>query len=100
VTVTGMKRSWDQKFHIECVRWIRKSMKSTSYNQCNVLVEVAWAGVHGENVVGSCAAGPGQNPMFKHKKGPGSAYLVHPCDIVITGLWYVKPPNTPEWWSR
>lgn len=90
VTVIGMKRSWDQEFHIDCVSWIRKSMMSSYYNQCNVLVEVAWAGVHGEKVVGSCAAGPGQTPTFKHAKGPGSAYLVHPCDIVITGLWYVS----------
>ena len=39
-TVMGMQRVWDQEFHIDCVRWIRKSMTSSCYNQGNVLVEV------------------------------------------------------------
>ena len=104
VTVVGMRRSWDQQsqFHIKCAPWIRKCMTSSN-KLCNVLVEVAWAGVQGDTVIGSCATEPGQDPMFRQRKGPGSAYLIHPCDLVITGLWYVNKdlkgsdPNTAEW---
>lgn len=104
VTVRGMER-WDKEyFEPEKLRWIEKS-RTSGYNCCNVLVEVAWVGKSSKDandVRSSSDVQPGEAPVFAHRV-KNSAYFVHPSCIAITGLYYVNcdlpgiAPNVPEW---
>jgi hypothetical protein len=93
---------WDPEyFEPERLKWIEKS-RISGYNCCNVLIEVSWAGMPGDDVTSSFGVLPGEAPRFAHRK-KNSAYFVHPSCITITGLYYVNndlpgiAPNVPEW---
>ena len=99
VTVRGME-VWTED-HPEKLDWIEKSRIST-YNSCNVLVEVAWVGMLSKDPDAvRCYYSPERPGVFYHRV-KNSAYFVHPADIAITGLYYVNQDlpaarNVPEW---